>query len=144
MKGEGSEDWYRSHILQSEDLRRLQSIAGIIEPARLKIQARFMIEERHLEPIIMRSPFVLPSQAPIIILGLARYFQGDFMSAAHLLILQLEPCLRHILKLSGQDPVHQRDDGTEEDYELNAMLKNMKTELEKIASSAESVGGGWR
>jgi hypothetical protein len=132
MKGEQSENWYRSHILNSEDIRRQRSIAGIIEPARIIIQARFMIEERHLEPIIMRSPFIPPSQAPIITLGLARYFQGDFISAAHLLILQLEPCLRHILKLNGHDPVHQRDDGTEEDYDLNAMLKNMKTELENI------------
>lgn len=132
MNGEESDDWYRSQILRSEDIRRQRSIAGIIEPARMIIQARFMIEERHLEPIILRSPFVPPSQAPIITLGLARYFQGDFISAAHLLILQLEPCLRHILKLNGHDPVHQRDDGTEEDYDLNAMLKNMKTELENI------------
>ena len=39
--------------------------------------------------------------------------------------------------MSGHDPVHQRDDGTEEDYDLNAMLKNMKTELEKI------LGADW-
>jgi hypothetical protein len=80
----------------------------------------------------MRSPFVPQSQAPIIILGLTRYFQGDFMSATHLLISQLEPCLRHILKLNGHDPVRRFDDGTEEDSDLNALIGKMRPELERI------------
>jgi hypothetical protein len=130
--GEQSEEWYRPHILRSEDFRRQHTIAGIIEPARLTIQSRFLIEERHLEPIVVRSPFVPQSQAPIIVLGLARYFQGDFMSATHLLIAQLEPCLRHILKLNGHDPIRRFDDGTEEDFDLNAMISRMRPELERI------------
>ena len=115
MNGEHSGDWYRSQILANEEFRRQYVIAGRIEPARLTIQSRFLIEQRHLEPIVLRSPFVPPSQAPIIVLGLARYFQGDFMSATHLLIVQLEACLRHLLKLNGHDPVRRFDDGTEED-----------------------------
>lgn len=130
--GEQSEEWYRAHSLQGEDIRRLNVIAGIIEPARLVIHNRFQIEERHLAPIAMRSPFVPPSQTHIFTLGLTRYFQGDFISAVHLLISQLEPSMRHILKLNGHNPVRQYDDGTEEDFDLNAMLTHLRPELERI------------
>ncbi|HYF52216.1 MAG TPA: hypothetical protein VEJ63_22605 [Planctomycetota bacterium] len=131
-EGEQPDEWYRHQVLQNESIRRHRTVAGVIDPARLTMHARFQIEERHLEPIIYRSPFVPQSQAPIVVLGLARFFQGDFMSAAHLLIPQLEPCLRHILKVNGFDPVRQFDDSTEEDYDLNAMFGRMRPELERI------------
>lgn len=132
LSREQSEEWYRAQALRSEDIRRHLTVAGKIEPARLIVQSRFQIEERHLEPIVSRSPFVPPSQQGIIILGLTRFFQGDFISAAHLLISQLEPCLRHLLKLNGHDPVRLFDDGTEEDFDLNAMFSQMRPALEQI------------
>lgn len=128
-EGEQSEEWFRAQDLRSEAIRQQFSIAGWIEPARRIIHGRFLIEERHLEPIVMRSPFVPPSQAPVVLLGLTRYFQGDFISAAHLLISQLEPCLRYVLKQKGHDPVQLRDDGTEEEYDLNKMFTRMRPEL---------------
>lgn len=131
-EGEQSDAWFRAQNLRSEAIRQQFSIAGWIEPARLIIHSRFLIEERHVEPIVMRSPFVPPTQAPIVVLGLTRYFQGDFISATHLLIAQLEPCLRYILKLNGHDPVQLRDDGTEEEYDLNKMFVRMRPELEGI------------
>lgn len=134
-EGEQEEGWFRGQALRLEEFRRQRAVAGWIEPARATIQARFLIEERHLQSIVARSPFVSPDHAHIILLGLVRYFQGDFLSATHLLILQLEPCLRHILKLNGADPVLQRDDGTEEDYDLNAMMTRLRPELEAILGS---------
>ncbi|MFN3626212.1 MAG: hypothetical protein ACK4TP_19460 [Hyphomicrobium sp.] len=128
--------WYRQQALRHEAVSRHCVAWGLIEPARLTIHERFLVTERHLEPIVRSSPFVLPSQAPLLALGFARFFQGDFRSAAHLIIPQLEPCLRHILRMNGHDPVRHYDDGTEEDYDLNAMFRHMRAQLDDIFDEA--------
>src|ERR1700677_1244367 len=101
-------------IDRSESIHRQRTVAAYIEPARLVIQARFGIMPRHFTAIIGHSPFVPELQKPIVALGFTRLFQGDFMSATHLLIPQLEPCLRHLLKISGADPSKRGDDSTEQ------------------------------
>lgn len=130
--GKHSDEWYRHQALQSENVRRHQLVGGYIDSARTTIHMRFGITERHIEPIIYRSPLVPPSHAAIVTLGVTRFFQGDYMSASHLLILQLEPCLRHILKLNGHDPVQRFDDGTEEEFDINKMFTRMRPELAAI------------
>ena len=85
-------------------------VANYIEPVRLHINQMVAIEERHFNPIIWQSAFVPRLQAPLYALGFARFFQGDFLSAAHLLIPQLEASLRQILKAHGADPTKRRDD----------------------------------
>jgi hypothetical protein len=69
-------------------------------------------------------------------LGFARLFQGDFMSATHLLIPQLEPCLRHLLKINGNDPAKRRDDGTEEDLSLSGLYSRFRSDIEQILTPA--------
>ena len=71
-------------------------------------------------------------QAPLYGLGFARLFHGDFASAAHLLIPQLEPSVRHILKAHGADPTRRRDGATEEDRSLDAIIGNHRAELMDI------------
>ena len=58
------------------------------------------------------------------------------MSAAHLLIPQLEPCLRQILKLSGADPSKRRDDSTEQDLSLKNIYVGFRPDLEKLLTPA--------
>jgi hypothetical protein len=96
------------------------------------LRARIAIAEHHLQPMVAASGFVPPTQKPIMILGFARFIQGDMMSAAHLVIPQLEPCLRHILKLSGVSPVKRFDDGTEEERDLVGMLKYHRADLKRL------------
>jgi hypothetical protein len=62
----------------------------------------------------------------------SRLYQGDFISAAHLLIPQLEPCQRHLLKISGADPSKRADDSTEQDLSLKNIYVRFRPELEKI------------
>ena len=130
--GEPDESWYRRMIGQSEKLHRARMISAALDPARLVIQARFGISERHLRAIIGFSSFAPESQKPILALGFVRLFQGDMMSATHLLIPQLEPCLRHLLKVNGHDPSRRRDDATEEDHSLSGLFAHYRAELETI------------
>src|SRR5262249_43374682 len=76
--------------------------------------------------------FVPELQAPLYALGFARLFQGDFTSAAHLLIPRLESSLRHILKAHGADPTKRRYDASEEDRSLDAIISNHRAELVDI------------
>ena len=132
--GDASEEWYNHTIDQGEQIRRLHVVAAAIDPARLVINARFGIDERHIEPIVVCSAFAPESQKPILVLGFTRFLQGDFMSAAHLVLPQLEACLRHVLKLAGLSPVKRFDDGTEEDLDLGGMYDRMRPDLERILS----------
>jgi hypothetical protein len=135
-EGEPDETWFRRMIGQSERIHRARVVAGAIDPARVVIQARFGIAERHFNAIVGLSAFVPVSQKPIIALGFTRFFQGDMMSATHLLIPQLEPCLRHLLKINGHDPSKRRDDSTEEDLSLSGLFNRFRPQLDQILTPA--------
>ncbi|WP_316192530.1 MULTISPECIES: hypothetical protein [unclassified Bradyrhizobium] len=128
-RGEPPEDWYLRMISQAESHRRADVVANSIDPVRCLIAQSIAIEERHFRPIVGVSPFVSRLQAPLYALGFARFFQGDFASAAYLLIPQLEASLRHILKARGADPSKRRDDATEEDRSLDAIIANHRSDL---------------
>ena len=131
-RGEPPDDWYVHQIAQAESLRRAFTVTNSIEPVRLLIGSKVVLEERHFNPIVWQSPFVPKTQAPLYALGFSRFFQGDFPSAAHLLIPQLEPSLRHILKTYGVDPTKRRDDATEEDQSLDGIITNHRAVLEEL------------
>jgi hypothetical protein len=95
-------------------------------------QSDRLLGVEHFHPIVAASVFVPDGQKPIVALGFARLFQGDLMSAVHLLIPQLEPCLRHILRMNGHDPSVRRDDDTEEDLSLSGIFSRHAPELEQI------------
>jgi len=85
--GEPPEGWYLSKIAQAESLRRSMVAVNNIEPVTVaRFNERIAIEERHFNPIVGQSHFVLGCRHPCYALGFARFFQGDFASAAHLLI----------------------------------------------------------
>lgn len=125
------ESWFNHTISRHENLRRVHVVAGLIHPARALLNGRFGLGERHFAEIVHASPFIPLSQAPLVTLGFARFFQGDFMSATHLLLPQLEPCLRYVLKQAGHDPAKRRDDATEEDLALSKMFERMRPQLDQ-------------
>ena len=129
---EPDEDWYKAAINRVESFRRQIVLAGRFEPARLSISSRFEISERHFGAIVAHSGFVRAEQEPLLALGFARWLQGDQRSAVHLLVPQLEPCLRFLLRLSGHDPVVDFDDMTEEDVGLPALLFRFRPQLESV------------
>jgi hypothetical protein len=130
--GEPSEEWFAHAIGRSENLRRALVVTNSIEPVRQLINSKVAIEERHLDPIVWQSPVVPKTQASLYAIGFTHFFQGNFPSAAHVLIPQLEPSLRYLLKTHGVDPTKRRDDATEEDRSLDSIIINHRTALEGI------------
>jgi hypothetical protein len=80
-----------------------RAVAGYIEPARNTIGSLHQISERQFETIAAMSPLVPDSHAYIYALGFARYMQGDFVSAAHLLVPQFEHSIRCVLRSANKD-----------------------------------------
>ncbi|WGM39952.1 hypothetical protein AMEJIAPC_02892 [Caulobacter sp. NIBR1757] len=130
------ETWFLQKIEQAEHLRRIELNGAYIDKARVLINATRLISAHHFHPIVAQCPFIPPSHGVLMAHGFARYFQGDFMSALHILVPQLEPCLRHILKLNGLDPAKRFDDGTEEDMHLGNLLNFMREPLDQIMDPA--------
>jgi hypothetical protein len=78
------------------------------------------------------SHFVCPGFEHIYALGLARFLQGDMMSACHLLFPQLENSLRHVLSDSGFDTSKLDEEMLQEDRSISGLLKNRRDELESV------------
>lgn len=133
---EPDEDWLKQRINESERIRRQIVVQGSVDPARLTLSQRHNIQERHLAAIVMRSPFIRWEQQGLMALGFTRLLQGDDQSAVHLLVPQLEPCLRHVLRVAGYDPVIDFDDMTEENVSLTAILGGLRPQLEAILPPA--------
>jgi len=128
---EPDDEWFKATINKHEGIRRHIIVVGRFEPARLSIASRFAISERHLLPIVQHSPFVREDQAGLMSLGFTRMVQGDYRSAVHLLVPQLEPSLRYVLRLAGHDPAIEFDDMTEENVGLTALLGRLRPQLEE-------------
>ncbi|MGZ8369879.1 MAG: DUF7380 domain-containing protein [Caulobacteraceae bacterium] len=119
-------------ISQHESLRRSVVVSGNIEPARRFIQTSHPLSDRHFWAICRASPFISQGYAGIFALGFARFMQGDFVSAAHLLIPQLEQSLRHLLKMVGDDPSAINSDLTQEDKSLSTLIDEYGPQLSTV------------
>ena len=74
-----------------------------------------------MSDVLQRSPFIDGDTAEVLEVGLERYLSGDFVSAMHVLIPQLEDVLRRMLRLLGGPTTSIRDGVTLEIY-LNQVL----------------------
>ncbi len=131
-EGEEAEDALRYLIVRNEDHRRQLIVSGLIEPARQLIQSEHPIEVRDLQLLVELSPFVPPDRTEIFARGFARFFGGDFISALHILVPQLENSLRFILKQAGVEPSAIQSDMTQENRTLSVMLNKDRDALEEV------------
>ena len=119
-------------VAQNLALSRKVTVAGAIEPARQLIQANFQPAAPPIEFLVEHSPFVPNYHQGIFTLGFVRFFQGDMLSAASLLVPQLENSLRYILKSSGSNPSSIESDLTQDDRSISSLLVHDREKLEQI------------
>ncbi len=129
---EPDEGWFKAQWLRELDLRRHIAVASTIDPALRTTTQRFPIEERHFPPIVAASPFVPQGHAEVFALGFARLFQGDYCSAAFLLIPQLENSIRYVMTNAGKESSKIKPDLLEEDRSLSGLLQNMRPEMDAV------------
>ncbi len=126
----------RHSIARNEGFRRQLVAAGLIDPARQLIHAEHPLEQRDFLPLVAMTPFVPADRADLFSLAFARFFGGDFISALHILVPQLENSLRYILKQAGHEPSLIRSDMTQENRNLSVMLTKDRALLESLYGPA--------
>lgn len=97
-----------------------------IEPARHQIFLEHNIQYRDIAAILLHSPFIPPDRRYTFIRGIYAGITGDFLSAMHMLIPQLENSFRYIMGqreiiTSGLD-----QHGMQKEHDLNILLKHEK------------------
>lgn len=125
-------DWYKAQSLLACEMRRQLVVGGMIDPARRFVMSIFPLEERHFLPIVYNSPFVENGYHHTFALGFSRMFQGDFISAAHILIPQLENAIRYILKNASAHSAKMMSDLTQDDRSMSSLLDHMREKMEEV------------
>lgn len=101
-----------------------QSQAGaVIDPARLQILEEHSPRLRDFAAIVEKSGLVVPGRELIYARGLHAGLYGDFAEATHFLIPQLEHSLRWLIYRDGGIASGLDDEGIQNEFNLNPMLK---------------------
>lgn len=123
-------------IAQTVTLRSELTAASTINPARLQIHAEHLLERHDFLCLCSMSPFIPGDRVDLFSLAFARFFGGDFLSALHILVPQLENSLRYVLKQTGKESSYIRSNMIQEDMTLSSLLKNERQSLEDIFGPA--------
>jgi len=133
---DGNEQALRHLISQNEGYRRQTIAVGMIESARRIVNAEHPLGFDDFRPLMEMSPFVPLGYAALYATGFARFFTGDFVSALHILVPQLENSLRYVLRQAAVDSSAIQNDMTQENRTLPVMLDKDRAALEKIFGEA--------
>lgn len=125
-------EWLKSNSIIYMSNLRYFIVESRINPARHTTMQRYAVEVRHFDSIVSLSSFVPFGHEHLFSLGFSRLWQGDFASAAYILIPQLENILRHVLLCSGRDSFKFLDGGLQEDRSLSGLLENKRSDLVEI------------
>ena len=132
LSGEASDEWIKEQSVRNLDMHRQVNVNGTIEPIRIIMFSKAYLEEHHFYPITYNSPFVPQGFERIFSLGFAKFWQGDYISAVHLLVPMLENSIRYVLSNVLIDSSKMDNQLLQEDRSLSGLLENMRSELETV------------
>ena len=98
-------------------------VQGYIEPARAQILREHTVRVADLMALFRDNPFVPPGREEFFARGLQAGFGGDFATAAHLLVPQVENSVRYILEQRGVITSGLDDEGIQDERDLNRTLR---------------------
>lgn len=114
-------------LSQANQYRQTYAVA-FIYPAWRQINLDHDVRLRDLLPVVLDNPFVPEGHEDTYARGLLAGFKGDFLTATHLLIPQLENSIRHVLSRSGVIVSKLDSFGIQEEKDLGALLYEPKLE----------------
>lgn len=133
----GSESEKRAAAVLSEMYRCIGSewaviVQGVIEPARMTINATHRINKEDFDCILNGNPLVMVDRKPLLALGLWYGMLGRFSESAHILVNQLESILRLALMQNNLIPVSITTQGIQKDLTLTKIFDSFETDLKKM------------
>ena len=78
-----------------------------------RMRENHIVRHEDLQWLVTHNPWIPAGHERIILRGLQAGFDGDFQIAGHLLTLQFEACVRHVLVQAGAHVAMIEQDGTE-------------------------------
>ena len=133
---QSQEETLLADVFQHQNIQR-QGIVGIsIEPAREEILHVHTFTLQDLNPIINGNTYIPYGHEYAVLKGIMAGLQGDFLSASHILVPQLEATLRHILLQKGKITSKYTNEGIQDEISLNKMLE----EEEPSSALSEVLG----
>ena len=115
------------------------SVQGCIEPARLQILEEHAPIIRDFFRLVTDSPFVPVGREQLYARGLHAGLIGDFETATHFLIPQLEHSIRELLRANGVIASSLNPDGIQHEFDLNKSLKETNTASILLIALGEDV-----
>ncbi|MCB5196767.1 DUF4209 domain-containing protein [Deefgea salmonis] len=100
------------------------AVQGQIRPALNELMIQHHVSEYALESILKNSPFIPYGHEYFYIKGLTFGLEGDFLSACHILIPQIENSLRYLARSQGEEPTTLHGDGSQERSGLKFLLEH--------------------
>jgi len=116
------EEATRQNMLKHAEYHRLVVTQSVIEPARHQIIIEHNPQLSDTLPLIYNNPFVPEGREMIYAEGLLKGLEGDFLSAMHLLIPQIENTMRYILRKNGALTSNIDSEGIQDERSLNDTL----------------------
>lgn len=98
-----------------------------IEPARNIVFTEHHPTKDDLVALVLTNPFIPPGHEGLILRGILAGFEGDYVTASHLLVPQFEACFRYVLEAHGVHLTTFKADGTEPYKLWGGMLDVPKT-----------------
>lgn len=115
--------------LMFDDVTNNFSLQGqvSIQSAWRQIQDEHDVRERDMSVIVQQSWFVPPTHEVFFSKGLAAGFEGDLVTAIHLLVPHVEGAIRWNLQRRGVTTMRPNKDGYHEEQDLNQLLRMPET-----------------
>ncbi len=120
---ESEEETLLADVFQHQNLYRQSFVGMTIEPARQEILYAHTFTLQDLAPIITGNLYIPYGHEYSVLKGIVAGLQGDFLSAAHILVPQLESTLRHILVQKEKITSKYTSEGIQDEISLNRMLE---------------------
>lgn len=124
LGGENQESVIWPEMIKHYAMELSLAVQGDIWPALGIIRQEHRLKEADFYSIVRRSPVVPPERIRFIAKALFHGFDGDFISALHLLIPQIENLVRYHLKLHGQKTTNLDISGIENENGLSTLMNN--------------------
>lgn len=124
LGGENQESVVWPEMVKNYTMELSLVVQGNIWPALDILRQEHRLKEADFFNIVKRSPIVPPDRARLIAKGLFQGFDGDFVSALHLLVPQIENLVRYHLKQRGEQTTNIDIHGIENENGLSALMEN--------------------
>lgn len=133
-KGDISDESVINQYLRGFEIHHQIFINGVFEPARYVVSQKHNLTLSTFSEMVVCSPIIKPEFREVFNLGFYKLWQGDYISAAYILIPQVEGMIRYYYELSGKDATRYLDKELEESTSISILLDKCRDDLENIFS----------